>query len=114
MEQPLIYSMFLNVVTPDENHKVINSLKNAAAGYDELTASILKMVSSSIISPIAYLCNLSFDQGVFPSELKLANVTPLYNCIKQMTPVVLIITNPYLYCVFCRMFSKGLYNRLAE
>ena len=107
MEQPLIYSMFLNVVTPDENHKVINSLKNAAAGYDELTASILKMVSSSIISPIAYLCNLSFDQGVFPSELKLANVTPLYNCIKQMTLIVLLIIGPYPYCVFCRRFLNN-------
>ena len=78
MGQPLLQSMFLSVVTPDEVHKIINSLKNGAAGYDELSASILKMISPSITSPLAYLCNLSFDQGVFPRELTLANVIPLY------------------------------------
>ena len=25
-----------------------------------------------------YLCNMSLDQGIFPKELKLANIIPLY------------------------------------
>ena len=112
MGQPLLQSMFLSVVTPDEVHKIINSLKNGAAGYDELSASILKMISSSITSPLAYLCNLSFDQGVFPRELKLANVIPLYKAddpcgFDNYRPVSLL-------CVLSKVFEKVMYNRLVE
>ena len=44
MGQPWVQSMFLSVVTPDEIHKVISSLKNGAVGSDEISVSILKMV----------------------------------------------------------------------
>ena len=44
MGQPWVQSIFLSVVTPDEIHKVISSLKNGAAGSDEISVSILKMV----------------------------------------------------------------------
>ena len=33
MGQPLLQSMFPKVVTPHEVHKIIDSLKNGAAGY---------------------------------------------------------------------------------
>ena len=65
MGQPLIQSMCLRVVTPDEINIIINSLKNGGADYDELSVSILKMVSSSIISRLAHLYDLTFDQSVF-------------------------------------------------
>ena len=54
------------------------SLKNGAAGHNEIKASILKSIYSYIIDPLANICNLSLNQGVFPSELKIANVLPLY------------------------------------
>ena len=104
MGQPLVQSMFLSVVTPDEIHKVINSLKNGAAGYDELSVSILKMVSSSIINPLAYLTyhlTKVFFRGNWNSPM-------WYICIKQTTLIVLIIIDLYPYCVFYRRFSKGL------
>ena len=104
--------MFLNVVTLDEIHKFISSLKNGAARYDELSVSILKMVSSSVINPLAYLCNLSFDQGVFPRELKLADVIPLYKAddpysFNNYRPVSLL-------CVLSQVFETVMYNRLVE
>ena len=104
MGQPLLQSMFPSVVTPDDVHRIINTLKNGAAGYDELSVSILKMISPSITSPLAYLCNLSFDQGVFPRELKLANEIPIY---KADGPVTITI-DLYLYCVCHQRFSKRL------
>ena len=93
-------------------HKIINSLKNGAAGYDELSATILKMISSSITSPLAYFCNLSFDQGVFSKELKLANVIPLY---KADDPCSFNNYRPIsLLCVLTKVFEKVMYNRLVE
>ena len=107
MGQPLLQSMFLSVVTPDEVHKIIISLKSGATVYDELPVSVLKMISSSITRLLPYLGNLSIDQGDFPMELKLANVIPLYKAddpcsLDDYKPVSLLV------------FEKVMYNRLVE
>ena len=38
----------------------------------------MKSALDSFIEPLSYISNLSFSQGVFPDELKLARVIPLY------------------------------------
>ena len=70
MDVPTANSIFLSLVTAEEIREIVCSLKNGAAGHDEIKASILKSISSYIIDPLAYICNLSLNQGVFPSELK--------------------------------------------
>ena len=47
-------------------------------GYDEISASLLKLISPSIVEPLVYLCNQSLQEGIFLTELKIANVIPLY------------------------------------
>ena len=44
----------------------------------------LKLCLSSITSPLVYILNLSLSQGVFPDELKIANVIPLYKADDRM------------------------------
>ena len=70
------------------------------------------MVSSSIVNPLIYICNLSLAQGVFPSELKIANVLPLYKaddplCFNNYRPVSLL-------CVLSKVFEKVMYDRLLH
>ena len=101
---PTIHSIFLSGVTTNEINKIIQSLKNGAAGHDDITAANLKIVARSINQPLAYLCNLSFTQGVFPKELKLANVLPSY---KSEDPLVSTIIVLCPYCVFCQRFLKN-------
>ena len=57
---------------------VINTLKNSAPGNDEMPASILKQCIKTYIDPLTYLVNLSINQGIFPDELKIAKVLPIY------------------------------------
>ena len=45
---------------------------------------IIKLIKESISVPLTNLVNLSFEQGVFPSELKLAIITPLYKAKDAM------------------------------
>ena len=79
MGQPRVNSIYLSEVTPEEIIKIyITVNKKCAAGYDGLSSSLLKMVGSLIVIPLAYICNLSLKQDVFPTELKIANVLPLY------------------------------------
>ena len=89
-----------------------NLWKNGAAGHDGITADNLKLFAGSINQPLDFLCNLSFTQGVFPKELKLANVLPLYKSedpysFKKYRPV-----SPL--CVLSVVFEKVMYDRLLE
>ena len=45
---------------------------------DELSAKVIKPVIDSLSSPLTYIINLSFNEGTFPSELKIAQIIPLY------------------------------------
>ena len=87
-------------------------LKNGAAGYDEITAVTLPLVSLHFIEPLMYICNLSMNQGIFPTEMKLANVIPLY---KANNPDVF---NNYrsvsLLCTLSKVLERVMYSRLIE
>ena len=78
MGPPLVNSIFLTHVTNAKICEILKSLKNGAAGHDEINAMSLNVVSSLITEPLTYVCNLSLTQGVFPDELKLANALLLY------------------------------------
>ena len=43
-----------------------------------MPASILKQCVGIYIDPLTYLINLSINQGIFPSELNIAKVIPIY------------------------------------
>ena len=71
-----------SIVVPDMSQadvlSVILSLKDSASGYDNLPASILKQCVSEYIAPLTYLINSSFSQGIFPDDLKIAKVLPIF------------------------------------
>ena len=71
-------SMFLFPVTAIEIENIIKSLKNNAAGHDDISACILKDTFNFLIEPLKHILNLSFEQGVFPKELKVAKVVPIF------------------------------------
>ena len=61
MEQPAINSIFLPDVTNDEMKSVLLSLKNGAAGWDDITPHILKMIHHSVNHALVYMTNLSLQ-----------------------------------------------------
>ena len=58
-------------VAEAEVDKIISNFRDNAADWDELKPSIIKTVKDSIKTPLAHICNLFFDTGIFPVELKL-------------------------------------------
>ena len=112
MGQPLTNSIFLGDVTSGEIDIIINSLKNGAPGYDDINASLLKLVSPCIVEILVYLCNKSLHEGVFPQELKIANVIPVSKSDDAS------VFNNYrtvsLLCVISKVFEKVMYNRLID
>ena len=56
---------------------IISELKEGAPGRDEIVARNLKCISDSIAYPLVWAANFSFQQGIFPRELKVDVITPL-------------------------------------
>ena len=105
-------SIFLEPVTEGEINQIIISLNDNAPGYDDISAMLLKVSSMYISQPLTYICNLSLQEGVFPDELKVANVIPLYKSDDVM------VFNHYrpvsLLCVLSKVFEKIMYERLLK
>ena len=99
-------------MSEEEVYSIVTNLKNSAPGYDEVTAGILKLSLPVINDPLTHLLNLFLLDRVFPSELKVANVLPLYKADDDMLfnnyrPV-------YLLSALSKVFERIMYNRLIS
>ena len=55
------------------------SLKiNKSPDYADISFNILKKYFSRLCEPLKYLLNLSIEKRIFPDDLKIAKVTPIY------------------------------------
>ena len=74
-----VFELFhLSPVAEAEVDKIISNFRDSAAGCDELKPSIIKTVKDSIKIPLAHIGNLSFDTGIFPVELKIVKIVPIF------------------------------------
>ena len=71
-------SIFLSPVTDAEVSTILTSLKNTSPGFDDLNIKVIKNVTNELSHPLTYICNISFQTGIIPHELKLAKVIPVY------------------------------------
>jgi len=88
-------SMFCTPASTVEILKIISSFKdNKAPGPDNIAPKLLKLISTDVIEPLAYIFNLSFSSGRVPHSLKIAKVIPLH---KKVTRTNLAIIGQFHY-----------------
>ena len=51
---------------------------NKSPGYDDVNYNVIKKCFGSLRQPLKYFFNLSIEKDVFPGDLKIARVTPIY------------------------------------
>ena len=112
MTERILDSMFIEDVVEKEVTEIIQDLKEGSVGWDDISAKVVKSTFGSCISPLVHVFNLSLKKGVFPSELKIAKVIPLYKSGDTMTfsnyrPVSVL---PLFY----KIFERLMYNRLLS
>ena len=112
LKHAIVNKLYLDPVTADEVERIIHHFKESAAGWDELKPTVVKSIRKCIISPLAHICNLSFATGIFPDELKIANVVPIFKSGDEMVfsnyrPVSVLP-------VFSKVIERLMYNRLLE
>ena len=112
LKQGIVSELYLDPVTEDEVDKIISNFRESAAGWDELKPTVVKSVRNCIASPLSHICNLSFVTGIFPDELKIANVVPIFKSGDEMVfsnyrPVSVLP-------VFSKVIERLMYNRLLK
>jgi hypothetical protein len=93
--------------------KVIENLQNKKSpGPDNITPKLLKSCVATLSGPLTHIANLSFANGHFPSQLKLAKVIPIF---KKSD-----LTHPGNYrpisllSIINKVFEKLMYSRLYK
>ena len=109
IQQDVINTLYFDPVTENEICKINGLLKDSAAGWDDLKSSMIKHIKESITVPLVHICNRSFVTGIFPSEIKIANVVPIYKSGDEMLfsnyrPVSVLP-------VFSKLLERLVYNR---
>jgi hypothetical protein len=95
-------TMFLLPVTESKVQKVAKGLQNKlSAGIDEIPDYVVKQCTKLLKKPLANIYNASLESGIFPDQLKIAKVVPLYKkgntkAIQNYRP----ITNSAVICFF--------------
>ena len=59
--------------------KIIDKLSNkSSSGHDNINNILLKNIKNQIAAPLERVFNMSLEQGIFPDQMKSAEVIPLY------------------------------------
>ena len=102
----------------------INELKDAffslqtnkSPGDDGIGFNVVKNCFGPVSTPLLNIFNLSLEKGIFPDELKIARVTPIYktgdeNDFGNYRPISVL---PCFSKMLERIMYKRLYNHLSQ
>ena len=108
-------SIYLTPATEREVEVLILKLQpKSSSGHDNLSNKLLKDLSHVVIKPLTIIINKSLSEGVFPTNMKKADVSPLFKskCKKEKSnyrPISLLLT---LSKILEKIMYKRTYNYL--
>ena len=100
-------------LTDDEVKETLRSLKhNKSPGYDNISSDVVNETSDIFFTPLKHVFNPSLQQGIFPENLKIAKVFPIYKKDEEF-----LLTNyrpiSVLPC-FSKLLELKMYNRICK
>ena len=89
---------------------------NKSPGHDGNSFNVIKNCFGPLSTPLLNIFNLSLEKGIFPDELKIATVTPIYktgdeNDFGNYRPIFFL---PCFSKMLKRIMYKRLYNHLSQ
>ena len=99
-------------ITQEELINALSQLRDSSPGGDGVPMRVLRASMPELSNVISHLCNISFSSGVFPDQLKIAKVVPIFKAgdkklFSNYRPISVL---PAL----SKIFEKIMYNRLVE
>ena len=113
LNNPNVNKIFMDLVDDNEIVNIVNKFKpKMSSGHDGIPTKIFKLSIFSILSPLKHLINLSLLTGIFPNDLKIARVMPIYKSadkdqLKNYRPISLLPA-------FSKVFEKVMYNKIMN
>ena len=112
MGDSLVNSILMSEVSYEEFSEILSSLRKCAPGYDEIDRDILFISLPTIGNVFLNLLNFSLAQGIFPNELKVSNIIPLF---KAEDPMMFNNYRPVsLLSIFSKIYDKAMYSRIVD
>ena len=106
----------------DEEHIVgiFNRLQNKSSyGCDNISNKLLKYPKAFLIKPLILLINRTLSTGIFPNELKISRLRPLFkngdtSNINNYRPISILpsIKKIFEYVIFNQLFDYMSHNAL--
>nr|CAI5824567.1 unnamed protein product [Callosobruchus analis] len=90
------HSITLEPITPNKLIEIAKRLKNKySSGADEIPTSIIKEFFKEIQDILCYTINNSFKYGIFPEQLKLSKIIPIFkkgepNLLENYRPISIL------------------------
>ena len=106
-------TVFLSPTTPAEVESLINFIKsNKAIGPSSIPTKILQQFKTKLSEPLSDMTNLSFNKGIFPDFLEVANVIPIHKKGEKLD------SNNYrpisLLSNISKLYEKAMHIRLTN
>jgi len=107
------HSIFLDPVIPQDVIDITKKLKpKTSCGADGISSKLMIQTIDTIVNPLTHIINLSLESGIFPSNLKLAKVIPIFKSgdnlsLNNYRPISLLSS-------FSKIFERILYNKIMK
>lgn len=104
-------SMFMPPCLPQDVKVIIAKLKNTnSVGHDGISTKVIKSVSDQICHHLCHIINLTIETGIFPEDLKLSIIKPLF---KKNNKELMEYYRPIaLNSIFSKVMEKYYYKEL--
>ena len=114
------HSMYLKPISVNEVREIIDNLDNKFSSGDDDISNVLVKLSSDVTIPyLTQIINKSFEEGIFPDDLKTAKVIPLHKDGSKLDennyrPISLLIVWSKIIerALFIRMYAYMEYHNL--
>ena len=79
-----IHSMFLRSTNELEIMEIVRNFKSkTSVDLNGMSMALIKDIIFYVIHPLTYICNKSFDEGIFPDGMKIAKIIPIFKSGKS-------------------------------
>ena len=93
--------------------QIIKGIKTSRSnGNDGISSELLKLISNDIADSITLIINHSLKSGIFPNQLKIAKVTPIY--IKDDKKIITNYRPIFVLPVVSKVFETVIHEQLSD
>ena len=104
-------SLYFHPCDRREISNLIDKLPNKNShGYDNISNIMLKWISDELVTPLCIIINQSLETGQFPSDMKLADVVPLFKSKDRSLETNYRLIS--LLSTMSKILEKVVYNRV--